>query len=342
MKRRHGKVGKSTLIIFALFTLILFLLESATFHKVKTRYYEEKVAAAKLTSKCFLAIKEAKIKSGLRIDSINDPCLTGVIGDAYSAITLYRRELDEVVWATAPNFSALLVDRLKRGGIKEGESIGICLDGSFPGLAISCLSACAVLKVNPFITLSLSSNSWGANQPHFTYLDMERILREEGLSPFKTNFASLGGEDDAGRGISAFGRELLRLAIERNSIQLLDTGEIPQVKAGLYPQKLTFFINIGQSAAANFLIADMREKRRKILNLSSPKKWLEKRGIKSEDLFSDIGQGRIYVERRYSVGLAILFTALILVAFFLVVRYDFEYYLLPKDKREERNKEVAI
>ncbi len=49
---------------------------------------------------------------------------------------------------------------------------------------------------------------WGANIPEFTYLDIESALYNEGLISSKTAYASYGGIDDVGRGLTPEGKIL--------------------------------------------------------------------------------------------------------------------------------------
>ncbi len=346
MRRRYGKVGKTTLILFGLFSLILFLLETGTIRVVRTKYYEEKIEAVRLTERCFAVLKEEKSKMGIKIDSVNDPGISGLVGDANSPITVGREELTEVLLTTSPSFAALFVDVLRREGLKEGETVNVCLDGSFLGLNVSFFAAAQILGLTPFVTGSLTSSSWGANHPMFTWLDCERVLNERGLfnsfARQEMRFFSLGGEDDGGLGISSFGRELLLEALKRNPVSLLEGEAIPKKKASLYPKSGKVFLNIGNSPSASFLIDRMKQERKKVLDFSSPAKVIARMGISQEDLFLPIGKGRIYEERRYGVWSAVLFSFLILIALFFVIRYDIEYYLLPKKRREEKKIEEAI
>ena len=83
MKLRQGKVGKSVLLAFALFCIVLFLIEVGSIRNKKSKYYEEKIVAAKTCEKAFELIKMERKKLGIPLDEINDPNLTGLIGYQY-------------------------------------------------------------------------------------------------------------------------------------------------------------------------------------------------------------------------------------------------------------------
>lgn len=91
-----------------------------------------------------------------------------------------------------------------------------------PGLNICVISALQTLKLNPIIITSVGSSNWGANDPDFTWLDMERILVDAGIFKFKSIAASIGGGLDRGRGLSPEGRDLIYSAITRNNILFIN------------------------------------------------------------------------------------------------------------------------
>jgi poly-gamma-glutamate system protein len=340
MRKRVGKVGRTTLILFCGLSIISLILENRTKRRVFSAFYEEKVKAVELAKTAFSLVREERLRLGMGIDSINDPYLTGLIGSPTSPITSGRISLDEVLLTTGPNFAGILVSLLKREGIKSGETVLVFVDGSFPGLYLSFLAAFKVLFLNPFIIGSLTSNSWGANHPALTYLDMERVVRSAGLFPFATSFVSLGGEDDYGLGLSPFAREMLYLTGERNGVRFCD----PKMKSSLAPKGARFFINIGNSPAANFFLSEAKRRRMKVFDFSRSKvrRFLEEEGIGEKDLFAPIGKGKIFEEERYSVGWTIFFIAVLLFALYFIIRYDIEFYLLSKKERERILEEEAI
>jgi poly-gamma-glutamate system protein len=117
-----------------------------------------------------------------------------------------------------PNFAAVVVQWLKDLGIKSGDVVAVGLSGSFPAMNIAVYSAMHQLGVEPIIISSTAASQWGANNPGFTWLDMESLLRKHEVFPYKSVAASLGGVGDEAIGLTGRGHKLLIRAIERNEI----------------------------------------------------------------------------------------------------------------------------
>src|SRR5262249_39369491 len=101
---------------------------------------------------------------------------------------------------------------------------------------------------------------FGANDPDFTWLDMEGALAGRGLIPFRTVAASLGGGGDVGRGLSPAGRDLLVGALRRNGVRLLDPPtllEAVRQRVALYDpvapargNPIRLYVNVGGGVAS--------------------------------------------------------------------------------------------
>lgn len=367
MKLRQGKVGKSVLIAFALFCIVLFIAEVGSIRKKKSRLYEEKISAAKTCQDAFEIIKTERKSLNIPIDEINDPNQTGLIGYQSSLITSGRSDLQSKLTSTNPNFAALFVELLYRAGVRKGDVIAIGWNGSYPALNIALLSAVKALDLKPIIITSLTSSMWGANDPaRFTWLDMERVLNEKEILQFHSTVASLGGEDDNGQGLSPEGRALLDFAIQRNGISKITVTSIAEQiekRLSIYQQetkkqKIAVFVNIDRNVSniGNVMATPktgiLSRYSNKVVELSVIGKMLAK-GIPVINVLNvnhladtynlpiapsplpKIGKGRLFVESRYAVNLAIVMVILIIVILFFVIRYDLEFYLLSKEKQEE-------
>jgi hypothetical protein len=99
---------------------------------------------------------------------------------------------------------------------------------------------------------------WGANDPQFTWLDMESLLNGLGLLHTRTVAASLGGSNDRGRGLSPRGRELLQEAITRHGAHMIDEPTLDESIARRIeifnhtaePRGVRAYVNIGGSSAS--------------------------------------------------------------------------------------------
>ncbi len=375
MKRRTGKVGKSVLIAFALFAIFLFIIISASIRTVKSKSYEEKIKAGQVYQSAQEIIKKERLRLGLPIDPINDPNQTGLIGAQYTTITLERNDLSSVLTTTDPNFPAIFIELFKKLKLKANDTIAIGLDGSLVGANLALYSAIRVLGLKPIIITTVSSAMWGANEAQFTFLDMERICYQEKIFPFRSLYATLGGEDDLGRGFSPQGREELINACRRNQVNLIttenlttniakrvqiyltsETESIPSEKIYQGRPRIKAFINIGKSVAniganrgaltqgiiknknkkidPNSVIYQMLMRKIPVINITEANKIASQYGIPIASVpLPALGKGRLFAEKRYSETLALIFSILIIIILFFVIRYDLEYYLSkPKIK----------
>jgi poly-gamma-glutamate system protein len=186
--------------------------------KVKHRYYQEKLAAARLALEAMEFLREERLKRGPAIDPEADPLKSGLIGSAMTLVTSDAGDLEDKQASINPNFAAVVVEMLKRAKAKEGDPVAVSFTGSFPALNISVCAAIEALKLNPTIISSLASSQWGANEPDFLWVDMERLLYENHIFPFRSVAASLGGKGDRGREMTQAGRDLLKEAMKRNGL----------------------------------------------------------------------------------------------------------------------------
>ena len=202
-----------------LFACLVFLLTgyfcSVCFQTpVQSKNYQEKILAAKRTQESFSLIKEKRLKQGWIIDKNSDLNETGMIGLRWSGMTTTLGALEAKRTALNPDFSALAVSLLKDCGAKKGDKIALNFSGSFPALNIAVLQAIDVLELNPVAISSLGASMWGANDPNWTYLDMERLLvTEKSLAKGSTAF-SLGGADDIGQDMDTNIRQVLQQKLE--------------------------------------------------------------------------------------------------------------------------------
>jgi poly-gamma-glutamate system protein len=187
----------------------------------KDKWYDAKLAASKLAENARIYLKNFRLQNAVFIDNVNDPNETGIIGQKYSPITTDRGLLTAKLSTTNPNFAAVVVDLLKKADLKKGDKIAIALTGSLPALNIATIAAVQALGLDPIIISSIGSSNWGANDPEFTWLDMEKILFDAGIFTRRSIAASMGGGSDIGRGLSPEGRKMLKESVERNQVPLI-------------------------------------------------------------------------------------------------------------------------
>ncbi len=219
---RPRAVSKTALILIAILsTGGLILVETVQVTK-KRSFYEEKIKAAAMSVAGMEVIREARISLEVPIDPTKDPTGSGMIGIPMSPTTSISGILSAKQTSVNPNFAGVVVDMLKRAGVNEGDTVAVGVSGSFPAINLAVYAALEALKVKPIIISSTSASQWGANIPELTWLDMERLLFERGITSFRSSAASIGGYEDSGLGLSEEGRMLIDAAIERCGIPRLE------------------------------------------------------------------------------------------------------------------------
>ena len=303
MRKRIGKVNKIILLFYAFLALFFFFILTITIKDKESKYLKEKKTAVLLADSAFKIVKAYRLNNGIPLDILNDPKETGLIGVPYSIITYEEVNLDLVKASLAANYAALFVELLREKKLKEDDSLIVYLDGSFPALNISLLSAIKILKLKPIIFLSVASVAYGANLPNFTFLEIMDTLNKAKIFDFNVDYALIGGYDQMGSGLSFEAREFIKEKVSFYKIKLITKEEKDIILAKFKNKPL---IEIAY-------------------NKINPKKWKEEYEIK-EELF----KGRLFYEKRYSLFLTVCFLAILLIVLYLIIKYDLEYYLLKK------------
>lgn len=257
--------------------------------------YQTKVKAAKTMLNGEYLLADAKARLGLPINPEFDPNRTGLIGVENSSITTDVGSLTFKQTVTNPYMAVVVTDMLLRLGIKEGDVVALGATGSYPSLNLATIVAVENLGADPITISSIGSSNWGANQPTFTWLDMEKVLYEQGIIQRRSLAASLGGADDRLAGKTSAGRRLATESISRNGIPIIAERtiarsikkrlELYNSAAGGRPVKV--FINIGGNVANLGLPADRGMLTTGIINApTGPKPAMP--GVAAEMLFNGI------------------------------------------------------
>ncbi len=194
-------------------------------------YYAEKMLAARKMREGMDVLREAAEKRGLPYLEETDPSGSRLIGKVLSPITSGSGSLNAKRTTVNPNMAAVIVQWLKDIGIQSGDVVAVGVSGSFPAMNLAVYAALHELGAEPIVIASTASSQWGANNPGFTWLDMEATLRKEEVFPYKSVAASLGGVGDEGIGMTDRGKKQLLRAIERNEVPgigILQTEDSPE------------------------------------------------------------------------------------------------------------------
>lgn len=222
------------LILLLICNLLVWLISIKLVDIEKSPDYDNKMAAA---------------AKALTAQQIIGPRL---LGEEYTLITTTLGPYKAKILSQHPDFAAVAVDMLTTAGIKAGDRVAVNLSGSFPALNIAVIAAVDAIGARPVITSSVGSSTWGANRPDYTWLDMEKIIFEKKIWPWRSSAVSLGGEGDNGGGIFPEGKQLAEQALGRSGVPRLESQnlndaierriEIYRENTGALPKAL---INVG-------------------------------------------------------------------------------------------------
>ncbi len=245
------------LAVLAIVAVGLYILAEHSKRQVQLPNYEVKLDAAKRMNSAIAELRKFRLGADFKADAINDPNLSTLVGRQESPITTEDGRLEWVLTSINPNIAATVVAYIVEANIKEGDKVAVTLNGSYPGLNIATICALEAMKVEPVIISSVGSAQWGANDPNFTWLDMETVLYKAGKINHRSVAASLGGGGDYGRGLSDRGRQMLRDAITRNGVEKIEVNSLDssiQLRIQKFTQlcggKPKLFITVGGGAAA--------------------------------------------------------------------------------------------
>jgi len=366
--------SKKVLGTLAILALIVFLAVENGKTDVKRKWYEQKLQASLLTKNAAEHLKEFRLNKSVFIDPVNDPNETALIGQDITPITTDRGYIESKLTSTNPNFAAVIVEMLKEAEVEKNDVVAVAFTGSLPGINIAVLSALQSLKLKPIIITSVGASNWGANDPYFTWLDMEIELYNSGIIKFKSTAASLGGGLDKGRGLSPEGRQLITDAIKRNNVQFIGEEYLEnsiEKRIALYNKlrknkPIKAFINVGGGISSlgstenekfipsglsislpmmNYpvrgVLIRMAENKIPVIHLLNITQLAHQYGLPESPMpLPDPGEGDIFIQKRYNMTLtiiaALIFSAAIAFVFIMErKRHKLGTELVPTQKNPE-------
>jgi poly-gamma-glutamate system protein len=353
------------LSLLSVLSLLAFIVVENSKVDAKQDWYKEKLEAAQLSQLAADYLKNHRLENSIFVDAVNDPNQTALIGQEYTLITTDQGEIEAKLSSTNPNFAAVVVQLLKDARLKNGDNVAVAFSGSFPGLNISVIAALEILKLRPTIITSVGASNYGANDPYFTWLDMESILHKANIFRSKSVAASIGGSNDQGRGLSPEGRDLIIKAIERNNVEFIDEKYLEKNIArrlAIYDERsdgkpIKAYINVGGGIASlgntvngnlipsglteflpmkNFpvqgVIIQMGQKGVPIIHLLNVNQLLTKYGLPNSPVpHPEPGEGGIFVEKKYNIFVTSIATFLLVAVIVLVYLSERKRHRLGTD-----------
>jgi poly-gamma-glutamate system protein len=149
-----------------------------------------------------------KRAAGLTPAAARDPWRTGLIGAELTPLTTTLGNLSAKRTATDPRWAGELVRQMWRAGIRPGSLVAASFSGSFPGLNLAVALACRNLGAELGAVSSVTASTWGANQPGFTWPELEARLARAGLLRPVSLAVTAGGDGDRAADLEPEGQRL--------------------------------------------------------------------------------------------------------------------------------------
>lgn len=357
-----------SLVGLLLVSILLFIWVENSRIFISDKNYDEKLAASELMQKAEKTIREYRLSQDVFIDEVNDPNLTALIGEKQSLIVTDRGNLTAKLTSLNPNFAAAIIDIFKTAKLKKGDKIALSCTGSYPAINIAVLSAAKVMELDVVIISSVGASMFGATDPEFTWLDIENLLIEKNIFPYKSVAASMGGGRDLGRGLNIAGREVIREAARRNNVPLVHENNLEKnirrkmeiFEDAVNGKPYALYVNVGGGLSSLGISVNGRLVKpgfhRHIALKNNPLKGtmflFADRGVpiahllditKISDMYDlpeapdplpEPGTGSMFKDERYNIKIASIASIILVILILIVIFFDHKQLKLKEDEIE--------
>ncbi len=265
----HRKLHKSTLLLIGIASVAIWVLAQNVLREDEWYRYKKKAAETMLVAERVLVarVKGHKIHKPERVLAKKEIFDSEAFRKKAQSVLLGRRRespvkttaglLEAKRAVTDSSFAEVVVGMFRRAGLKEGDTIAVAFTGSFPGANIAVLSAAKTMGLKPVIISSIGASQWGATSLDLTWIDMERILFEEGVFPFRSTAASLGGRRDVQASKSEEDVKKMKEVVRKNGLPLIYERNLKdnvESRMAIYATRaegkpIKAFVNVGSGIA---------------------------------------------------------------------------------------------
>ena len=154
--------------------------------------------AEELMVKAEKLLHEAKRRAGLPIPDGLTSRDSAFLGEELTSLVTTLGNLEAKRLAANPRWAGTLTYKLHQQGVRAGDVVTASFSGSFPALNTAVIAACSVLQARLLAISSVTASNWGANQPGFTWPEIEVRLVQAGLFAPASVAVSIGGAGDRG------------------------------------------------------------------------------------------------------------------------------------------------
>ncbi|MEI6195414.1 MAG: poly-gamma-glutamate system protein [Verrucomicrobiota bacterium] len=274
---RQGRVRLHTSVLVALAALAV---SAAAISAAWARAHEwrgliggaNQITSADLTQKAAHAkemaqraekfLQEAKLAAALPRDpglwSADSPWL----GDELTPLVTTLGSLEAKRIAANPDWARVLTFKLHELGVRPSSVVAAGCSGSFPGLNLSLACACEALAAKLITVSSVTASTWGANQPGFTWPEIESRLVRAGIIGRLSSAVAMGGFADGALDLEPTAREVVRKIQSASAAELgasvmrpASLQESVQQRLAIYAreaagQSIVLYVNVGGTEAS--------------------------------------------------------------------------------------------
>jgi len=207
-------------------------------------------------------IRDAKRQAGITLDDGGAADQAGLVGAEMTPLVTTLGSLESKQLSTSPAWARVLVAQLEGAGVSQGSIVAASFSGSFPALNLAVACACRSLGARLVAVSSVTSSTWGASQPGFTWPEMEARLVEAGLITPVSVGVSTGGEDDRAADLEPDARALAdqigdRAAVALRAVRLRSSNYAQAVASRIElfdrvagGRPIAVYVNVGGSQAS--------------------------------------------------------------------------------------------
>ena len=207
-------------------------------------------------------IRTAKARAGVMPGGDVGVDASGLLGEELTPLVTTLGSLEAKRLSTNPAWARVLTEQLAQEGIAPGDLVAASFSGSFPALNLALIAACDAIGARLVAVSSVTSSTWGANQPGFTWPEMEARLVEAGVIRRATAAVTAGGEADIASELEADARALVQRTLQRAAVTLgvpvvapSDFADAVERRLAIYDAaaaggRIALYVNVGGAHAS--------------------------------------------------------------------------------------------
>jgi poly-gamma-glutamate system protein len=162
----------------------------------RTELIQEAAHAEQLAQKAEDCLREAKLSAGIQPEPALSLTDSPWLGAELTPLVTTLGSLEAKRIASSPDWARVLTLQLYHAGVRPESVVAAGCSGSFPNLNLALACACQALGAKLMVVSSVTASTWGANQPGFTWPEIESRLVHTGIIRPVSIAVSVGGQGD--------------------------------------------------------------------------------------------------------------------------------------------------